>query len=730
MRYWLTFALFLFLLSVSNAEQNTTIDTIILQTACGQTATWCSEVLVEDDLRYRFRLNNRIVEEVVACNFQMSGFYAPISEAILSNDFAPFFIDRWRVDDRFFSGEILSIDALIDSLNRWDEAGNWRFDAANERVVGGDERQQYGDLSIEIITTNTTLTANYNPQQLPRNIGLSLPMGTNRVSITDLFTATTEDYVIQVVCTTTDSLTLNLSIGDSRIICLDEQELMGERSTITTIETETNLYSWRPTTENCIEIRGNLNGSTAAIFIQCDANGICDSTFVNLIVQPSLNRTYQATLRVGEEADYCLENQRLLPGAWRRFENECDTTTIANFQFYPITNCLRYRGEQVGKTNACWAMEDEFGNRDSLHFKLTIVEPEYVTDTLFVGIEEGFYCFDLEAFNNIISIEQACEATAHVNFELDVKEYCLSYTGESVGTDSTCVWIVDDEGNASLTVVYVTIVQPTTATVSTELFINEQVEICVATDELPGQINNFFNLCPLESGEKTTVTIQSENCVEIVGREVGTERACLVACDDLGFCDTTFLQMTVIDYTDLPDAVNDQTRVNQNGSIIIPVQDNDDLTGGISVISIGTAPENGSVIINGDGTISYFPDRQNCTGSDLFTYFICNNIGCDEATVTIIVDCNELEIFNGMSPNGDGINDTFFIANLDAQNANYLQIFNRWGHLVFEQKDYQNDWQGTWNGKALPDGTYFYALEVENNEGETINYRGSIELHR
>ena len=46
-----------------------------------------------------------------------------------------------------------------------------------------------------------------------------------------------------------------------------------------------------------------------------------------------------------------------------------------------------------------------------------------------------------------------------------------------------------------------------------------------------------------------------------------------------------------------------------------------------------------------------------------------------------------------------------------------VQVFNRWGNLVFEQKGYTNAdaWNGQWNGKDLPDGTYFYLIELGGN---------------
>ena len=59
-----------------------------------------------------------------------------------------------------------------------------------------------------------------------------------------------------------------------------------------------------------------------------------------------------------------------------------------------------------------------------------------------------------------------------------------------------------------------------------------------------------------------------------------------------------------------------------------------------------------------------------------------------------------------MSPNGDGDNDFFVIQNIEFFKGNILNIYNRWGNLLYETTDYQNDWAGD----GAPDGTYFYTL--------------------
>ena len=65
-----------------------------------------------------------------------------------------------------------------------------------------------------------------------------------------------------------------------------------------------------------------------------------------------------------------------------------------------------------------------------------------------------------------------------------------------------------------------------------------------------------------------------------------------------------------------------------------------------------------------------------------------------------------------------------------------MRILNRWGNIVFESEDYQNDWDGTSTegvtigGDELPVGTYFYIFILEDSEGEEEIFKGFIYLTR
>jgi len=128
---------------------------------------------------------------------------------------------------------------------------------------------------------------------------------------------------------------------------------------------------------------------------------------------------------------------------------------------------------------------------------------------------------------------------------------------------------------------------------------------------------------------------------------------------------------------------------------------------------------------------------------------IVNATGIYSNTVTIMGNQTDSNILNnismiitvptdffipeGFSPNGDGINDVFFIRGIDYYPGNSITIFNRWGDKIFDASPYKNDWDGTSTmglrvgGNVLPVGTYFYVLDLGN--GNPV-HKGTIYLTR
>ena len=96
-----------------------------------------------------------------------------------------------------------------------------------------------------------------------------------------------------------------------------------------------------------------------------------------------------------------------------------------------------------------------------------------------------------------------------------------------------------------------------------------------------------------------------------------------------------------------------------------------------------------------------------------------DSLGCrKDYPITIGVD-NNLMVPNIFTPNGDGVNEVFFIRNKPS--ATEVTITNRWGKEVYSSKDYQNDW----NGGDVADGVYYYRIKAAGQ-----GYSGWVEILR
>ncbi|MBL4669137.1 MAG: gliding motility-associated C-terminal domain-containing protein [Flavobacteriales bacterium] len=118
------------------------------------------------------------------------------------------------------------------------------------------------------------------------------------------------------------------------------------------------------------------------------------------------------------------------------------------------------------------------------------------------------------------------------------------------------------------------------------------------------------------------------------------------------------------------------------------------------------------------------------TETTTYSVEIIDTNGCiNSNTITIEVLIPDLFIPTGFSPNNDGVNDMLFVRSLDIEKM-ILQIYNRWGGLVFETEDQEIGWDGKYNGHELDFGVYVYRFEATFLSGEKITQSGSITLFK
>jgi len=155
----------------------------------------------------------------------------------------------------------------------------------------------------------------------------------------------------------------------------------------------------------------------------------------------------------------------------------------------------------------------------------------------------------------------------------------------------------------------------------------------------------------------------------------------------------------------------------------------------VSIFELGSTTLNAT----GGGTYSWSPgstlsdstiSNPVASPSVTTTYYVTvtSPNGCiaiDSVTVTVLPN---IKFPDGITPNGDGKNDFWIIDFIEQFPKNVVEIYNRWGELLFHADGYQQDWDGTYNGKNLPIGTYYYIIDLHE---ETIApFTGPITILR
>ena len=206
----------------------------------------------------------------------------------------------------------------------------------------------------------------------------------------------------------------------------------------------------------------------------------------------------------------------------------------------------------------------------------------------------------------------------------------------------------------------------------------------------------------------------------------GTDVFNYTVCDFLNACDEATVTIVIESSGQLRlIAENDSDTTLVNTPRLILNIENDIIPEGVSVaIEILTQPSNGFIELHSDNTVTYTPSTD-FVGQDEFTYrlYDLNGIAiADTATSTIIIvpdpGRNPVVIYNAITPNNDGKNDSWIIDGIEEYNDNEVLLFNRWGDQIRYFENYDNStvvWDGTnKNGEKLPNATYYYIVKLRS----------------
>lgn len=146
-------------------------------------------------------------------------------------------------------------------------------------------------------------------------------------------------------------------------------------------------------------------------------------------------------------------------------------------------------------------------------------------------------------------------------------------------------------------------------------------------------------------------------------------------------------------------------------------------------------------ITNGTGFVWFPPEGLSnpyisdpVASPDLSTRYIVTATteeGCQALDTIYVIRTDDamLAIPNAFTP-GTGANNTFKILNKGISQLNYFRVYNRWGNIVFETRNINEGWDGSWKGEPQPFGVYIYDIQAVSLTGKLINKGGNVTLIR
>lgn len=309
------------------------------------------------------------------------------------------------------------------------------------------------------------------------------------------------------------------------------------------------------------------------------------------------------------------------------------------------------------------------------------------------------------------------------------------------GSDSFTVSVSDGKGGVTTATVTITVnsINDIPVVGNDNFLVDEKALLTgtVATnDQISGDGGNIF-----------TVTVQSQHGDVVMnsdgsftytqkGAYFGNDTFTYSLCDANGDCVTAIASIIITHISSsnhAPVAADDRASTKGDLPVAIAVLSNDTDSDGTLITNtlvVLDQPKNGTAVVNANGTITYTANK-GYVGEDSFSYRICDSGNpqmCATATAIVTVVGMDVKVPDAFSPNGDGINDSFVIKGLESYPNNVLRIFNRWGNVVFTMKGYDNTWNGVNGGKGLhigtdlPDGTYYYIIDLGDGSKPQSSY--------
>jgi gliding motility-associated-like protein len=422
--------------------------------------------------------------------------------------------------------------------------------------------------------------------------------------------------------------------------------------------------------------------------------------------------------------------QALFPSATDNCDSDVTNIVKNAGQFLASEEC-----SNAGTYTNTWTVTDACGNTSKAYTQVIIIQD---TTAPIIDIQATNATVECDgngnakalaawlASNGGASASDACSEVTWSNNFTALSDLCGNTGSATVSFTAT-----DNCGNSSTTSAIFTIQDTLAPESTTEYELKIQVT-CSTIPEAPQLV--FNDNCSGNVTPEFTQT-QSEtldNMFTIIRTWIATD-----SCGNISQTYTQTIQVTVT--TDVITLPSVQTSNNIDENISLDALLPSDVTGGTWA--------NANNAEGFDPINNTFNPLEIAPGDYLFSYTIIDGSCLVRYDVLIIVGqvnpCELIVIYNAFTPNGDNFNEWFQIENIEDFNcypSNTVEIYNRWGVLVYETKNYDNNtrrFEGISEGRTtvnksdeLPTGTYFYLIQWTTTDGQTVTKDGYLYLTR
>jgi len=163
-------------------------------------------------------------------------------------------------------------------------------------------------------------------------------------------------------------------------------------------------------------------------------------------------------------------------------------------------------------------------------------------------------------------------------------------------------------------------------------------------------------------------------------------------------------------------------------SVTVNVNPTPDLSSVTTNVSLGMDGEIDLSVTSGTPPYLYdwdndgigdFDDPEDLSTLDAGTYsvIVTDDFGCSDTLMVIITEDLQIFISTVITPNGDGMNDTWGVTGLSTDAK--VQVLNRWGQVLYNTTGYATPWDGTNNGETLPASDYYYIIDLGQGDVRT-----------